>query len=242
MTMPEPILVATGLEAHYGLIRALRGVDIVVQEGSITAVVGANGAGKSTLLRSLIGAHPASQGTVSYRGQSITKWTPARRVAAGLVLVPEGRGVIPGMTVADNLRLGMDASRGRSAREGFTLTDVYARFEILGQRKNQLAGLLSGGEQQMLAIGRALLSKPAILMLDEPSLGLSPKITQEMMRLLASLRDDGLTVLLIEQNVRQAMKVADDYYLLETGCVVVSGKAADANQEQQIQAAYLGGS
>jgi len=241
MTIPEPLLKARGIEAHYGPIRALRGVDLTVRPATITAVVGSNGAGKSTLLRTLIGAHALSRGSVNYGAEDIGKWNPTRRVAAGLVLVPEGRGIIGGMTVADNLRLGADTSKGRIKRGKFTLGDIYERFAILGQRRTQLAGLLSGGEQQMLAIGRALLTQPSLLMLDEPSLGLSPKITHEVMQLLAGLRDDGLTVLLVEQNVRQAMKIADNYYLLETGAVVASGNTADANQDRQIQAAYLGG-
>jgi branched-chain amino acid transport system ATP-binding protein len=241
MTIPEPLLEAKGVEAHYGPIRALRGVDVTVRAGTITAVVGSNGAGKSTLLRTLIGAHALKRGSLRYCSESIEKWTPTRRVAAGLVLVPEGRGIIGGMTVADNLRLGADASVRKGTRGRFALDDIYEKFEILGQRRTQLAGLLSGGEQQMLAIGRALLAQPTLLMLDEPSLGLSPIITHEVMQLLAGLRDEGLAILLVEQNVRQAMKIADDYYLLETGAVVASGKAAEAKQDGQIQSAYLGG-
>lgn len=241
MSRSTPLLKTSGLAAAYGHIRALRGVEVSINSGQITAVVGANGAGKTTLLRALIGAHKASAGTINYGQRDVTRWSPARRVAAGLVLVPEGRGVIPAMTVADNMRLGLDAAGKGRAADRFTLDDVYTRFPILSDRCSQPAGLLSGGEQQMLAIGRALLTQPTILMLDEPSLGLSPKITQDLMRLLATLRDDGLTILLVEQNVRQAMKIADVYYLLETGTVVATGNPATAAEDSHIQAAYLGG-
>lgn len=241
MNSSPALLETAALNASYGHIRALRDIDVSIKPGRITAVVGANGAGKTTLLRVLIGAHRPSEGTVEYQAENITKWAPARRVAAGLVLVPERRGIIPGMTVADNMRLGLDAAGSHHSRDGFTSDDVYVRFPILRDRRNQPAGLLSGGEQQMLAIGRALLTQPNVLMLDEPSLGLSPKITQEVMRLLATLRDDGLTILLVEQNVRQAMKIADAYYLLGTGRVVASGDPNDAAGDSHIQAAYLGG-
>lgn len=239
MTNQVPILEGKSIQAGYGQIRALRGIDLAVRESNITAVVGANGAGKTTLLQTLIGAHNLTDGAVTYKGANLGKSSPAHRVRDGLVLVPEGRGIVPDMTVTDNLLLGRDASGGRDKSSKFTLNDIYGRFDILGRRRNQSAGLLSGGEQQMLAIGRALLSQPTVLMLDEPSLGLAPKITQEVMHLLATLRDDGLTILLVEQNVRQAMKIADSYYLLGTGSVVASGSASDAGEE--IQAAYLGG-
>ena len=241
MSSPAPMLRSTGVVAHYGPIPALRGIDVTVNDASITAVVGANGAGKTTLLRALIGAHRISRGVIEYEGIDVSKWSSARRVAAGLVLVPEGRGIIPGMTVFDNLRLGADAAGTREKHAKFTLEQIYSRFEILSQRQHQVAGLLSGGEQQMLALGRALLTQPKVLMLDEPSLGLSPKITQEVMALLATLRDEGLTIVLVEQNVRQAMKIADYYYLMETGVVVGRGLAIDSGEDSQIQAAYLGG-
>lgn len=241
MSSQPPLLEAASIDASYGHIRALRSISVKVSAGSVIAVVGANGAGKTTLLRVLLGAHRPSTGSVIYNGTDVTRWSPARRVASGLVLVPEGRGIIPGMTVGDNLRLGGDAAGRRAGRNRFTLDTVYSRFPVLNNRRNQIAGLLSGGEQQMLAIGRALLAQPTVLMLDEPSLGLAPKITREVMQLLETLRDDGLTVLLVEQNVRQAMKIADTYYLLETGSVVASGEAQDAAEDSHIQAAYLGG-
>lgn len=241
MNSATPVLQAASLEAAYGHIRALRGVEVSVNPGKITAVVGANGAGKTTLLRVLIGAHQTAAGEVHYKGEDITRWSPARRVAGGLVLVPEGRGVIAGMTVEDNLRLGLDAGRVRHGAGRFTIEEIFTRFSILKDRRNQTAGLLSGGEQQMLAIGRALLAQPTVLMLDEPSLGLSPKITRDLMRLLGMLRDEGLSILLVEQNVRQAMKIADMYYLLETGKVAATGDPASAMEDSHIQAAYLGG-
>ncbi len=235
--MSEALLEVTGLGGSYGRIPALRDAAISVGAGQITSVVGANGAGKTTLLRMLVGAHRPDAGTVRYAGDEITRWSPSKRVRNGRVLVPEGRGIIGGMTVMDNLRLGQDAGR----KGTFTLADVLERFPILDSRQDRLAGLLSGGEQQMLAIGRALLTQPRVLMLDEPSLGLAPKITQELMRLLASLRDEGLTILLVEQNVRQAMRISDSYYLMETGRVVAHGDPADAAGAARIQAAYLGG-
>ena len=238
----ETVLETSGISASYGHIRALREVDVVIKQGCITAVVGANGAGKSTLLRSLVGAHKLSAGSVTYYSNNITKWSPSRRVAAGLVLVPEGRGIIAGMTVADNMLLGTDAANRTPSNNGFTRQEIFAKFPILEERRHQQAGLLSGGEQQMLAIGRALLAQPNVLMLDEPSLGLSPKITQELMRLLATLRDDGLTIVLVEQNVRQAMKIADAYYVLETGKIVADGDPKEASNDSRIKAAYLGGS
>lgn len=238
--MSDTLLEVADLGGSYGRIPALREVALSVGAGQITSVVGANGAGKTTLLRILVGAHRPDTGTVRYSGDDITRWSSTRRVRHGLVLVPEGRGIIGGMTVMDNLRLGQDAGR-KVGSEGFTLTEVLDRFPILGSRSEGLAGLLSGGEQQMLAIGRALLTQPRVLMLDEPSLGLAPKITQELMRLLAGLRDEGLTILLVEQNVRQAMRISDSYYVMETGQVVAHGDAANAADDKRIQAAYLGG-
>lgn len=237
----DALLATSDIRASYGHIRALDGVDLSVAARRITAVVGANGAGKSTLLRVLMGSHKPSTGRVEYADSDITKWTPQRRVAAGLVLVPEGRGIILGMTVADNLELGIDAARSGGREKTFTPEQIFSRFPVLADRRRQAAGLLSGGEQQMLAVGRALLAQPEVLMLDEPSLGLSPKITQELMGLLASLRDDGLTILLVEQNVRQAMKIADSYYLLETGRVAGSGDPGHASEDEHIASVFLGG-
>jgi len=229
------------VSASYAHIQALYDVSMVIEANRLTAIVGANGAGKTTLLNVLNGTHVPDSGRVVYGGQDITRWPPTRRVERGLVLVPEGRGIIPAMSVEDNLRLGSDVANRSSRRKQFTKDFVYETFPVLADRAQGSAGLLSGGEQQMLAIGRSLLAQPTVLMLDEPSLGLSPKLTKDVLAMLARLRDGGLTVCLVEQNVRQAMKIADQYYLLETGKMVGSGAPREAESDEHIRAAYLGG-
>lgn len=236
-------LVASDVAASYGNIRALHGVDVQVAAGGITTIIGANGAGKTTLLKVMIGALAPEHGTIEFDGEDVTGWAPHRRVRRGMVLVPEGRGIIARLTVEENLLLGVDA-RGdgdRTATTAGSLDEIYDRFEVLRDRRHLEAGLLSGGEQQMLAIGRALLARPSVLMLDEPSLGLAPQLVENLVTLLQNLRDDGLTMLLIEQNARQALRIADHCYLMENGQVVAEGDAASMREDPKVQDAYLGG-
>jgi branched-chain amino acid transport system ATP-binding protein len=222
----------------YGPIRALRGIDLDVAAGEIVALIGANGAGKTTTVRAIAGLLPY-RGEISYDGKQLTPNSAERNLRAGIALVPEGRGILGRMTVEDNLLMGMHARRDRTAALA-DLESMYGRFGILRERRSTLASLLSGGEQQMLAIARALLSRPRLLLLDEPSLGLAPKITDFVFSLVRDLRKDGMTVLLVEQKARQTLKIADRAYLLETGRVVRSGSAAELSDEALISATFLG--
>lgn len=236
-------LVASDVAASYGNIRALHGVDVEVAARGITTIIGANGAGKTTLLKVLIGALQPDRGTVELDGEDVTGLPPHRRVRRGMVLVPEGRGIIARLTVEENLLLGIDA-RGdgdRTAMAAGSVDEIYERFEVLRDRRNLEAGLLSGGEQQMLAIGRGLLTRPSVLILDEPSLGLAPQLVDSIVKLLRDLRDQGLTLLLIEQNARQALRIADHCYLMENGQIVAEGDAESMREDPQVQDAYLGG-
>ncbi len=232
------LLQTRGLTSHYGRIQALKGVDIAVGEGELVALVGANGAGKTTLLRTLSGVQPASGGSVAYSGADITASAPYRRVALGIAQVPEGRQVFGPMSVEDNLRLGAYRRRGDDA-EG-ALEAQFARFPVLKQRRAQAAGTLSGGEQQMLAMGRALMARPRLLLLDEPSMGLAPKIAEQILDIVCGLRADGMTVFLVEQNAFAALSIADRGYVLETGRVVLEGAGRDLLADEQVQQAYLG--
>jgi branched-chain amino acid transport system ATP-binding protein len=231
------MLVARDVSAGYGRIEALTAASLTVRAGEIVTLIGANGAGKSTLLRTLAGALPARHGTIDYAGARIESLSPADRVRRGLVLVPEGRGILHRMTVRENLLL------GGYARGGADLTrDVDAaltRFPQLARRTRQLAGTLSGGEQQMLAIGRALVARPRLLMLDEPSLGLAPKLVREVFAIVGELRASGLTILLVEQNARQALALADRCYIMANGRIVNEGAARDFLESPEVQAAYL---
>jgi branched-chain amino acid transport system ATP-binding protein len=232
------MLKVRGLDVFYGPIRALRGIDLDVAAGEIVALIGANGAGKTTTVRAIAGLLPY-RGEISYDGKQLTPNSAERNLRAGIALVPEGRGILGRMTVEDNLLMGMHARRDRTAALA-DLESMYGRFGILRERRSTLASLLSGGEQQMLAIARALLSRPRLLLLDEPSLGLAPKITDFVFSLVRDLRKDGMTVLLVEQKARQTLKIADRAYLLETGRVVRSGSAAELSDEALISATFLG--
>ena len=202
------------------------------------ALVGANGAGKTTLLRTLSGVQPASGGSVAYAGADITQLAPHRRVALGIAQVPEGRQVFGPMSVEDNLRLGGYRTRGGDAETA--LEAQFTRFPVLKQRRTQAAGTLSGGEQQMLAMGRALMAHPRLLLLDEPSMGLAPKIAEQILDIVCSLKADGMTVFLVEQNAFAALSIADRGYVLETGHVVLEGAGRDLLADEQVQQAYLG--
>lgn len=236
----EALLKVDGLETHYGPIRAIHGISIEVCAGEMVAIVGANGAGKSTLLRTISGVQRASAGSIRFEGREITRMAPHRIVAAGVCQVPEGRQVFAPLSVEDNLRLGGYSQRKHRAWVEQQIVRVYDLFPILRDKRQQLAGNLSGGQQQMLAIGRALLSRPRLLLLDEPSMGLAPLLVAEIFRVIRELHDSGVTVLLVEQNARAALQIADRGYVLETGRVVTGAPAAELLQDETVRQAYLG--
>lgn len=239
MTPPDNLLDVRDLHTRYGRVEALSGVSLHVPRGHIVSVIGANGAGKTTLMNSVMGLLPPSQGTLIYDGQSLAHTPLETRVARGMCLVPERRDLFASMTVQDNLMLGA-YSRRRTNWKG-DLDHVFTRFPRLLERRTQLAGTLSGGEQQMLAIGRALMAKPRLLLLDEPSLGLAPLIVRDILLIVKHLRDDGVTVLLVEQNARASLAISDLAYVLETGVVKMSGPAAELARNPELTASYLGG-
>ena len=230
---------ARGLFTAYGAIEALKDVSLDVQEGELVTLIGANGAGKSTLLKTIVGLLKPRRGQVLFQGRDITGRPPDEILRRGIALVPERRRIFGPLSVLDNLVLGAYARRGAAAAEA--LEAAYRLFPILRERRGQAAGTLSGGEQQMLAIGRALMSRPRLLLLDEPSLGLAPLIVREIFRLLVALRREGTTILLVEQNARMALQVADRAYVLETGRVSREGRAAALLDDEELKAAYLGG-
>ena len=233
------MLEVRGLEANYGSIQALKGIDLSVEEGSIACIIGANGAGKSTLMKAIAGLHPPSAGRVLYRGEEITGLRPERIVRKGIVLVPEGRAILSRMTVLENLELGAYSRGDRGVQRD--LEAILDRFPALGERTRQRGGSLSGGEQQMLSIARALLARPRLLLLDEPSLGLAPRIVGAIFRIIREINREGTTVLLVEQNVRQALKVSRHAYVLETGRIVHDGRSKELLDDPRIREAYLGG-
>ncbi|HEX3179105.1 MAG TPA: ABC transporter ATP-binding protein [Methylomirabilota bacterium] len=231
------MLEVSGLVTRYGAVEALRGVSLEVREGELVCLLGANGAGKSTLLKSIVGLLMPARGRVAFEGRDITGRAPEAILRAGIALVPERRRVFGALTVRDNLLLGGYAQPRPAAELGH----VESLFPVLRIRARQLAGTLSGGEQQMLAIGRALMGRPRLLLCDEPSLGLAPLITREILRLLAELPARGTTVLLVEQNARLALGLARRAYVLETGTITLEGPAAALRQNAELKAAYLGG-
>jgi branched-chain amino acid transport system ATP-binding protein len=233
------MLRVSGLDLYYGDAQALSGVSLHVPAGSITAIVGANGAGKTSLIRAIAGMAPPSAGRIEFDGQDVTGWPSHRICNLGLGQVAEGRQVFPTMSVADNLELGAMIPRGRKLAAA-TLERVYALFPRLLERRDQLAGTLSGGEQQMLAIGRCLMGQPRLVMFDEPSLGLSPAMVQEVFATVRRLHADGITVVLVEQNVAVSLKMADHACVLENGRVVMEGSGSALLGEDGVRAAYLG--
>jgi branched-chain amino acid transport system ATP-binding protein len=233
------MLTVRGLEVFYGPIRAVRGIDLDIGQGEIVALIGANGAGKTTTVRAIAGLTPF-RGTVTYDGRVLQPNCAELNLRAGISLVPEGRGILGQMSVEDNLLMGIYCRTDR-AEAAADIERMFERFPILRERRSSLASLLSGGEQQMLAIARALLSRPRLLLLDEPSLGLAPKTSDLVFNLISTLRRDGLTVLLVEQKARQTLQVADRAYLLETGRVITSGPAAELANDSLISQAFLGG-
>ena len=234
----SPLLKVSGLHAGYGEVEILRGIDLEVGQGDIVAVLGANGAGKSTLNLAISGLVPARQGTIEFDGRVIQGERPSAIVASGLIHVPEGRRIFPNMSVSDNLDLG---SYRRAARQRAQNRErVFAFFPRLRERATQRAGTLSGGEQQMLAIGRGLMAEPKLIILDEPSLGLSPLLVEELFVLIMRIRADGVAILLVEQNVVQSLEVADRAYILADGAFVMSGAAATIANDPELKRAYLG--
>jgi branched-chain amino acid transport system ATP-binding protein len=232
------MLEVRALESHYGRIPALKGIDLALRAGELVALVGANGAGKTTLLRALSGVQRVSGGTVRFDGADITHAAPERRVRLGIAQVPEGRQVFAPLTVEDNLRLG---GYTRSASESAEMLErAYAMFPVLRERRRALAGTLSGGQQQMLAIARALMARPRLLLLDEPSMGLAPRLVEEIFQHVRSLRSADRAIFLVDQNARAALRIADRGYVLETGRIVLAGSGAELLANERVQAAYLG--
>ena len=227
-----------GLSVCYGPICAVRKIDLQVRPGEIVALIGANGAGKSTLNNAVLGLQRAKSGTITFLGQDITRWKTEKVVAAGISVVPEGRGMLADMTVLENLQLGAYHHKGDY---GPMLEKVFSYFPILNDRKTQKAGTLSGGEQQMLAISRALMGEPRLVLLDEPSLALSPAYVDKIFRFLVEMKRQGLTILLSEQNARKALQYADRGYVLDLGVTVMEGPARQLADDPEVRRAYLGG-
>ena len=227
------------LTAGYGEVRVLDRVSLDVAEGSITALVGSNGAGKTTLMRAVAGLVPAAAGRIALDGADLASAPPSARVERGLALVPEGRLIFPGFSVEENLRIGAIAPHAKAGRAE-RMREMYALFPILEQRRRQAGGTLSGGEQQMLAIARGLMSRPRLLLLDEPSLGLAPAVAQSLFETIVAIRDAGVTVFIVEQDIRSTLEIADSAYVLENGRIAMSGTAAALLQDPQVKQAYLG--
>ena len=229
-----------GVHTHYGHIHALRGIDLSVQTGEIVTLIGANGAGKSTLMMTLFGTPRASSGSIVFNGEDITRLAPHHIARRGIALVPEGRRIFPRMTVLENLQMG--CARAEAANFATDLERMYALFPVLKERQAQRAGTLSGGEQQMLAIARALMSRPKLLMLDEPSLGLAPIYIRKVFQIIGELNEDhGMTILLVEQNAHHALRVAHRGYVLQQGRIVLAGTGRELLADPQVRAAYLEG-
>lgn len=233
------LLEVKDLEVRYGMIQAIKGISFEVNEGEVIALIGANGAGKTTTLQTITGMIPANYGKIIYDGVDITKVPGHKIVPMGMAHVPEGRRVFAQLSVLDNLKLGAYTRKDKNEIEE-TLQKVYQRFPRLEERKNQVAGTLSGGEQQMLAMGRALMSKPRIMLMDEPSMGLSPIFVTEIFDIIKEISAGGTTVLLVEQNAKKALAIADRGYVLETGKIVLSGSAKDLLEDESVKKAYLG--
>ena len=232
------MLVINDINVYYGAIHALKGITLEVNQGEIVSLIGANGAGKSTLLKTVSGLLKPKSGEISFQGQSIVGQSVQAIVSRGLIHCPEGRRIFSNMSVEENLELGAYLRKDKSIAAD--INGVYERFPRLGERKKQQAGTLSGGEQQMLAIGRALMSKPSLLLLDEPSMGLAPMLVADIFRVVEEINQSGTTVLLVEQNANQALKIAHRAYVLETGKIVLSGPADELANAEEVKLAYLG--
>ena len=232
------ILEVKGLEVYYGVIQAIKGISFEVNQGEIIALIGANGAGKTTTLQTITGLIPSKAGTITYEGKDITKIPGYKLVGMGIAHVPEGRRVFAELSVLQNLKLGAYTRNDKNEMEE-TLKMVYERFPRLEERKNQMAGTLSGGEQQMLAMGRALMSHPKLIVMDEPSMGLSPLYVNEIFDIIQKINKDGVTVLLVEQNAKKALSIANRAYVLETGKIALSGDAKELMNDDSVKNAYL---
>ena len=232
------MLEVTSLSSRYGRIPALSAIDLEVRPAELVAIVGANGAGKTTLLRVLSGVQPAAAGSVRFEGRDVTRASPRERVKMGIVQVPEGRQVFGPLSVEDNLRLG--AFVRPAAEIGRALERVFAMFPVLARKRREMAGTLSGGQQQMLSIGRALMAAPKLLLLDEPSMGLAPRIVAEIFAIVRALKDAATTILLVDQNARSALGIADRAYVLEVGRIALSGSGSELSANPKVRQAYLG--
>ncbi|MGI8336194.1 ABC transporter ATP-binding protein [Actinomadura scrupuli] len=232
------LLEVEDIHVHYGKIEALKGVTLQVDEGEIVTLIGANGAGKTTTLKTISGLRPLTSGRITFAGKDISKLPGHKRVLAGIGQSPEGRGVFPGMSVEENLHMGAYARKGDLSKD---LAEVYELFPRLAERKKQAGGTMSGGEQQMLAIGRALMTKPQVLLLDEPSMGLAPLLVLQIFSIIEEINRRGTTVLLVEQNAQQALQIAHRAYVIETGKMIKSAPAQDLLTDPEVRAAYLGG-
>ena len=239
--MSEAVLRIDGLQTYYGKIHALRGISLSVQKGQIVTLLGANGAGKSTTLKTISGLVRSAAGTITFLGKDITATPPHDIVRMGLIHAPEGRRIFKGLSVQENLDLGGFTNAQDKAGKERRLQYIFELFPILFERRRQDSALLSGGEQQMLAIGRALMTEPKLMLLDEPSMGLAPFLIQAIMKIIRKLNEQGTTILLVEQNAKVALKLADYGYVLETGRVVIEGDGATLRQDESIVKAYLGG-
>ena len=232
------ILEVKDLEVYYGVIQAIKGISFEVNQGEIIALIGANGAGKTTTLQTITGLIPSKAGTITYEGKDITKIPGYKLVGMGIAHVPEGRRVFAELSVLQNLKLGAYTRNDKNEMEE-TLKEIYERFPRLEERKNQMAGTLSGGEQQMLAMGRALMSHPKLIVMDEPSMGLSPLYVNEIFDIIQKINADGVTVLLVEQNAKKALSIANRAYVLETGKIALSGDAEKLMNDDSVKKAYL---
>ena len=228
------------LHVHYGKIEAIKGISVVVNEGEIVTLIGANGAGKTTTLKTISGLRPVSSGTITFDGQDISKMAAHDRVRLGISQAPEGRGIFSGMTVLENLEMGKYHLKMRKSEIATDLERIYDLFPRLKERAFQAGGTLSGGEQQMLAIGRALMARPKVLLLDEPSMGLAPQMIANIFRIITEINKQGVTILLVEQNAQQALSRAHRAYVLETGSITKEAKASELLNDPHVKAAYLG--
>ena len=235
------LLEVNDLHVFYGRIEAIKGISFTVGEGEIVTLIGANGAGKTTTMRTISGVRNVAQGSIKFEGQDITKMAPHERVKLGICQAPEGRGIFPGMTVRENLDMGTYVRGGTAAEKAADLEHIFHLFPRLQERISQLGGTLSGGEQQMLAIGRSLMSRPRLLLLDEPSMGLAPMLIAQIFEIIKQINSEGISVLLVEQNATQALRTAQRGYVLETGYVVKEGSGQLLLDDPAVRAAYLGG-
>ncbi|MDY5648058.1 MAG: ABC transporter ATP-binding protein [Lachnospiraceae bacterium] len=233
------MLTIRDLHVSYGAIHAIHGISLTVKDGEIVSLIGANGAGKTTILHTITGLKKASSGTIEYDGHDLLKTRPCDIITLGMAHVPEGRHIFPAMTVAENLEMGAYIKNNRDEIQE-KMKEVFERFPRLKERRKQLAGTLSGGEQQMLAVGRALMSSPKILLMDEPSMGLSPLLVKEIFKIIQEVHRQGITVLLVEQNAKMALSIADRAYVLETGDITIWGDAKELLKDDRVRKAYLG--